>query len=231
MRFKLDPLSPTGVSVDSSSDTKVINRQSHGYIGTGVKKIIAGTNVIVNDSDPANPIVSATGGGGGGDAVWGGIAGTLSDQTDLQSELDGKASLSGAVFTGDVESYGSITASNLTGDQLNIEGAGYANIGSGGVYSVGDITTEGDIIVDGLVDGVDVAALETTVNGIVQDVNVVHPFTASSSVTVNHNLNKMPSVTIIDSANDEVEGQVTHSSVNSLTVNFSSSFTGTIILN
>ncbi len=31
------------------------------------------------------------GGGGGGAAEWGDITGTLSDQTDLQSALDGKA--------------------------------------------------------------------------------------------------------------------------------------------
>ena len=29
-----------------------------------------------------------SGGGGGGDAVWGDITGTLSNQTDLQTELD-----------------------------------------------------------------------------------------------------------------------------------------------
>lgn len=33
----------------------------------------------------------SSGGGGGGDAMWGEIGGTLSDQTDLQSALDGKA--------------------------------------------------------------------------------------------------------------------------------------------
>lgn len=35
------------------------------------------------------------GAGGGGSATWGGITGTLSDQTDLQSALDGKAPSSG----------------------------------------------------------------------------------------------------------------------------------------
>ena len=36
-----------------------------------------------------------TGGGGGGSAIWGGIAGTLSNQTDLQTVLDAKAPSSG----------------------------------------------------------------------------------------------------------------------------------------
>ncbi len=37
-----------------------------------------------------------------GGAVWGGITGTLSSQTDLQSALNAKANLSGATFTGKV---------------------------------------------------------------------------------------------------------------------------------
>ncbi len=36
-----------------------------------------------------------------GSATWGGITGTLSDQTDLQTELDAKANLAGDTFTGD----------------------------------------------------------------------------------------------------------------------------------
>ena len=42
--------------------------------------------------------------GGGGGAAWGGITGTLSDQTDLQSALDGKqATITGAATTIDTE--------------------------------------------------------------------------------------------------------------------------------
>lgn len=37
-----------------------------GTAGSSVQSIVAGTNVTVDDSDPQNPIVSATGGGGGG---------------------------------------------------------------------------------------------------------------------------------------------------------------------
>jgi hypothetical protein len=36
---------------------------------TGIISVVAGTNVTVDNTDPANPIVSATGGGGGGGAV------------------------------------------------------------------------------------------------------------------------------------------------------------------
>jgi hypothetical protein len=41
-------------------------------------------------------------GGGGGGVAWGSITGTLSDQLDLAMDLGGKASLSGATFSGDV---------------------------------------------------------------------------------------------------------------------------------
>lgn len=45
-------------------------------------------NVLIADSSTASGIKWAP--GGGGSAVWGGIAGTLSNQVDLQSSLDGK---------------------------------------------------------------------------------------------------------------------------------------------
>ena len=54
-----------------------------------VRSVTAGTNVTVDNTDPSNPIISATVEGGA--AVWGGITGTLSDQTDLNSALSGKS--------------------------------------------------------------------------------------------------------------------------------------------
>lgn len=71
---------------------------------------------------------------------------------------------------------------------------------------------------------------DTTVTG-GSDVNYVETFTNQSSVSVVHNLNKKPAVTIIDSAGDEIEGEVNHVSANELTVDFSASFTGSVILN
>jgi hypothetical protein len=45
---------------------------------------------VTQDVSPVYINVSYSSGGGGGAAVWGGITGTLSDQTDLQTALDGK---------------------------------------------------------------------------------------------------------------------------------------------
>lgn len=64
-----------------------------GGTGEGVQSVSAGDGINVDNTDPYNPIISATGGGGGGDAVWGGISGTLSNQTDLKNALDAKADL------------------------------------------------------------------------------------------------------------------------------------------
>ena len=56
---------------------------SHDYVWD----ITAGLNITIDKTDPRNPIISSAGGSG----VWGSITGILSDQTDLQNELDGKA--------------------------------------------------------------------------------------------------------------------------------------------
>lgn len=64
------------------------------------------------------------------------------------------------------------------------------------------------------------------------DANYVHTQTlASASWVVNHNLGKLPSVTIIDSANDEVFGEVKHNSVNQSTISFSAAFSGKAFFN
>lgn len=65
----------------------------------------------------------------------------------------------------------------------------------------------------------------------VGDKNFIQAFTSQTTVTVTHNLGKRPAVTIIDSANDECEGDVVHTSINQLVVTFSASFSGTVICN
>jgi hypothetical protein len=58
-----------------------------------------------------------------------------------------------------------------------------------------------------------------------------HPFTNQLSVTVDHNLGYKPAVTVIDSAGDEVECDVTHESANQAILNFSASFSGVALFN
>jgi len=49
--------------------------------------------------------------------------------------------------------------------------------------------------------------------------------------TINHNLGKFPSVTIVDTAGDEVEGNVNHISNTQVVLSFSAAFSGRAFLN
>lgn len=53
----------------------------------------------------------------------------------------------------------------------------------------------------------------------------------ANSWMITHNLNKFPSVTIVDSANTEVIGDIQYNNTNTLTVTFSSAFSGKAYLN
>jgi hypothetical protein len=60
----------------------------------------------------------------------------------------------------------------------------------------------------------------------------IHTQTVSSSTwSITHNLNKYPSVSVVDSSNEEVIGEVQHINSNSLTVKFSAPFSGKAFLN
>ena len=70
---------------------------SQGPIGpVGVGVVTGGfTGQVLAKKSNANYDTEWVTGGGGGSAIWGGIAGTLSNQTDLQTVLDAKAPASG----------------------------------------------------------------------------------------------------------------------------------------
>lgn len=63
------------------------------------------------------------------------------------------------------------------------------------------------------------------------DKNFTYSFTNQSSITIVHNLNKYPSVSIMDSAKDEVEGDVRFIDLNTIEIAFSASFSGMVTLN
>jgi hypothetical protein len=64
------------------------------------------------------------------------------------------------------------------------------------------------------------------------DLNYVHRQDVAAAVwPVVHNLGKHPSVTVVDSAGTWVIGDVTYTSLNTLTVTFGASFAGTCYLN
>lgn len=64
------------------------------------------------------------------------------------------------------------------------------------------------------------------------DLTYVHnQIVPSSTWVITHNLNKFPSVTIVDSAGTVVIGDVTHNSNDQVTVTFNSAFAGRAYLN
>lgn len=55
--------------------------------------------------------------------------------------------------------------------------------------------------------------------------------TAAASWVVAHNLGKRPSVSVVDTGDNEVTGEVLHTDNNNLTINFGAPFTGKAYLN
>jgi hypothetical protein len=55
--------------------------------------------------------------------------------------------------------------------------------------------------------------------------------TPSALWSITHNLNKVPSITIVDSSGREVEGEVEHVNLNSVILSFGASFAGKAYLN
>ncbi len=64
------------------------------------------------------------------------------------------------------------------------------------------------------------------------DKHYVHNQTsASNSWDVTHNLGKFSSVTVVDSSYNRIEGEVIYNDINSLTINFTASFSGKAYIN
>jgi hypothetical protein len=55
--------------------------------------------------------------------------------------------------------------------------------------------------------------------------------TGETDITINHGLNKVPAVTITDTAGEQVEADVTHLDTNRTKLDFSAAFTGVIVFN
>ena len=69
-------------------------------------------------------------------------------------------------------------------------------------------------------------------NSTIEDKNYLHTQSISSdSWVVVHNLNKYPSVCVIDSAGTRLEGAITYDSLNQVTISFAGDTSGTATLN
>jgi hypothetical protein len=93
-----------------------------------------------------------------------------------------------------------------------------------------DVTQNGNVYTITLtfLDGTTISDTFTAVN----DKNYVHDQqVASSTWIINHNLGKFASVGIVDTAGDEVEGEVRHNSNNQITITFSAPVSGKAYIN
>ncbi len=75
----------------------------------------AGNNVTITPSGGQLVIASVGGGGGGGSVTWGGISGTLGNQTDLQTALNAKANTASMAAVATAGTYASLTGKPTLG--------------------------------------------------------------------------------------------------------------------
>jgi len=98
-----------------------------GPVGPGV--VTGGfTGQVLAKKSNANYDTEWVTGGGGGSAIWGGIAGTLSNQTDLQTVLDAKAPSSG-ISPSAISGTAVITTDSRLSDSRTPTGAASGDLG------------------------------------------------------------------------------------------------------
>ncbi len=77
-----------------------------------------------------------------------------------------------------------------------------------------------------------ISGLKERLDSIVEDKSYVHyQRTSSNSWGIVHNLNKYPSVTVVDSAGSIVIGDILYNDLNTITINFTGAFSGKAYLN
>jgi hypothetical protein len=69
------------------------------------------------------------------------------------------------------------------------------------------------------------------IQNLIRDNYVHNQQVASASWVVNHNMNKYPSINIVDTANDIIMGEVRYNSLNQLTITFTADISGKAYLN
>lgn len=109
-----------------NADADLVQFDFDGETANGATVLPDTSWVYVNWSDGRFKVAGtnpATGGGGGG--TWGSITGTLSDQTDLQSALDAKATTAG-----NLSQFAATTSAQLRGVMSD-------EVGTGAAYFVG----------------------------------------------------------------------------------------------
>lgn len=81
------------------------------------------------------------------------------------------------------------------------------------------------------INGVELSGNKTSAELGIDQTYIHNQSTASAEWTISHNLNKYPSVTVVDSAGTICEGTVTYIDPNTVVCNFNGAFSGTAYLN
>ena len=162
----------------------------------------------------------------------------------LNNELNGKVGLTGDQTISGTKTFSSTITGSITGNAGTVTNGVYTN----GDQTIGGTKTFTNTIsgsIDGnsnTVDGYHVQVDGTgtdpntlyfkTSGGLIEDKNYLHvQGSPASSWNVTHSLNKYPAATIFDSSGNQVEGDVTYSSLNQVVLTFSAAFAGTATFN
>lgn len=159
----------------------------------------------------------------------------------------GATSTTGAVYAGQPLVFG--TANTGNGATFGVQPVTYSgqavavSSGSGQGVTYGTGSAAASTAAQGVVYGIDttptapatsppVPASNTTTTADSQVLEYVYTQAMPSDAwTINHNLNRYPSVTIVTTAGDQVDGDVHYDSANTITLRFPSAFAGIAYLN
>ena len=121
----------------------------------------------------------------------------------------------------------------IFGDRNNLDGYGIFKLTSltqesGSVYYM-DLSYKSG---SGVIKALHYYGLQVDIDGVETDKNFVFTQgTASTTWNVQHNLNKFPSVSVVNNNNVLMYGETTYVDTNNLTINFSAGFSGKAYLN
>ena len=121
----------------------------------------------------------------------------------------------------------------IFGDRNNLDGYGIFKLTSltqesGSVYYM-DLSYKSG---SGVIKALHYYGLQVDIDGIETDKNFVFTQgTASTTWNIQHNLNKFPSVSVVNNNNVLMYGETTYVDTNNLTINFSAGFSGKAYLN
>lgn len=135
-RLRLDPFSPSGVSI--VTEQPAVRQQGSGYVVNKMTGLIsAGSNVtITGQGTQESPYtIASTGGGGGGSTVWGDLTGDISNQLDLIAALGEKSDTD---HTHSVESLNNLSTTGVsTGDLIQKKASGWGIVSFPDAEAVG----------------------------------------------------------------------------------------------